>query len=105
MNASGKRSLELRCHHKLCVANTCSSKRSHVTQFRAEFPQRNTDHSLVASTVKLRHKKMYLSKRIRQPKIDTGKALDPNENQKFIDLREETLNGDHRLNAGDTWND
>ena len=136
MNENGQRLLELCCYHKLCVTNTYfQNKACHKVSWRHPRSKHwhqldmiitkrdslnnvcntrsyhsadcNTDHSLIATKVKLKPKKFHHSKRRGQPRINISKTAYPEKNQEFNEQLEETLNTAHRnaeRNAQDSWN-
>ena len=136
MNENGQRLLELCCYRKLCVTNTYfQNKACHKVSWRHPRSKHwhqldmiitkrdslnnvcntrsyqsadcNTDHSLIATKVKLKPKKFHHSKRKGQPRINISKTAYPEKNQEFNEQLEETLNTAHRnaeRNAEDSWN-
>ena len=66
----------------------------------------DTDHSLVASNVRLRPKKIHHSKTKGRPRIDTSGANNPSKTQTFADTLQEkisTRSADHPSDADTTW--
>ena len=136
MNENGQRLLELCCYRKLCVTNTYfQNKACHRVSWRHPRSKHwhqldmiitkrdslnnvcntrsyqsadcDTDHSLIATKVKLKPKKFHHSKRKGQPRINISKTAYPEKNQEFNEQLEETLNTAHRnaeRNAEDSWN-
>ena len=136
MNENGQRLLELCCYRKLCVTNTYfQNKACHKVSWRhprskhwhqldmiitkrdslnnvcnTRFYQSadcDTDHSLIATKVKLKPKKFYHSKRKGQPRINISKTAYPEKNQEFNERLGETLNtaqGNAEQSAEDSWN-
>lgn len=133
MNENGQRLLELCCYHNLCVTNTFfQNKACHKTSWRHPRSKHwhqldliitrkdslnsvcntrvyhsadcDTDHSLVASKVKLKPKKFHYKKQKGQPQINTCKTAYADKNQEFIKRLEETLAKREGLNAEDQWN-
>lgn len=117
---NGQRLLEFCCYHNLCVTNTFQNKACHKVSWR--HPRSNhwldlvitrrdslnsicntrayqsadcdTDHSLSASKVKLKPKKLNHSKTKCQWRINICKTTYPEKNQEFIERLEETLTSD-----------
>ena len=134
MNENGQRLLELCCIHGLCITNSFECKelqkvswrhpRSRhwhqldlVNTRRAELSSVlhtrsyhsadcDTDHSLVASKVRLRPKKIHHSKTKGRPRINTSGANDPSKTKTFADTLQEkisTHSADHPSDADTTW--
>ena len=135
-NENGQRLLELCCYRKLCVTNTYfQNKACHKVSWRhprskhwhqldmiitkrdslnnvcntrsCQSADCDTDHSLMATKVKLKPKKFHNSKRKGQPRINISKTAYPEKNQEFNEQLEETLDTAHRnaeRNAEDSWN-
>ena len=107
MNENGQRLLELCCYHNLCITNTFfQNKAYHKVSWRhrrlkhwhqLDLTRRDsiniicntrsyhsadcdTDHSLIASKVKIRPKKFYHSKHKGQPRINVRKTAYPDKN-------------------------
>jgi len=132
MNENGQRLLELCCYHNLCVTNTFfQNKAIHKASWRHPRSQHwhqldlvithrtslnsvcntrayhsadcDTDHSLVASRIKLRPKKLYHTKKKGQPRIDVSKTMLLDKNQKFLKRLEETLCNTQLQDAEHRW--
>ena len=124
MNENGQRLLELCCYRKLCVTNTYfQNKACHKVSWRHPRSKHwhqldmiitkrdslnnvcnirsfhsadcNTDHSLIATKLKLKPKMFHHSKRIGQPRINTSKTAYPEKNREFNRHLDETLNTSH----------
>ena len=136
MNENGQRLLELCCYRKLCVTNTYfQNKACHKVSWRHPRSKHwhqldmiitkrdslnnvcntrsyqsadcDTDHSLIATKVKLKPKRFYHSKRKGQPRINISKTAYPEKNQEFNERLGETLNtaqGNAEQSAEDSWN-
>ena len=133
LNENGQRPLEFCCFHKLCVTNTYfQNKDRRKASWR--YPRSNhwhqldlvttkaysinnvcntrayhsancdTDHSLVASWVKVTSKRLHSVKEKCQPSINTNQTLDPEKNALFIQCLGETLISDPSQSAVDRWN-
>ena len=135
MNENGQRLLELCCIHGLCITNSffeCKELQKvswrhpcsrHWHQLDLVITRRadlssvlhtrsyhsadcDTDHSLVASKVRLRPKKIHHSKTKGRPRINTSGANDPSKTQTFADTLQEkisTRSADHPSDADTTW--
>ena len=132
MNDNGQRLLELCCFHKLCVTNTFfQNKACHKVSWRHPRSRHwhqldlvitrrdslnnvcntrtyhsadcNTDHSLIASAVKTRPKKLHHSKQQGQPRINIGKTMNSGKNQEFAERLKEILASSHEQNAIEKW--
>ena len=136
MNENGQRLLELCCYRNLCVTNTYfQNKACHKVSWRHPRSKHwhqldmiitkrdslnsvcntrsyhsadcDTDHSLIATKVKLKPKKFHHSKRKGQPRLNTSKTAYPNKNQEFNERLEDSLNTVHSIaeqSAEDSWN-
>ena len=133
LNENGQRLLEFCCFHDLCVIITnFQNKDRHVASWR--HPRSNhwhqldlvitradsinnvcntrayhsadcdTDHSLVASWVKVAPKRLHHTKKKCQPRINTNQTLDPEKNVLFIHRIGETLISNPSQSAVDRWN-
>ena len=127
MNDDGQRLLELCCYHNLCVTNTFFQNKAchkvsrrhprskHWHQLHLVITRRDslsnfgntrsyhsancsTDHSLIASIVKLTPKKIYHSK---QKGINTSKAAYSDKIQEFAERLEESLMYHHEQSVDD----
>ncbi|CAH1277284.1 CYP3A43, partial [Branchiostoma lanceolatum] len=132
MNDNGQRLLELCCYHNLCVTNTFfQNKAIHKASWRHPRSQRwhqldlvitrrtslnsvcntrsyhsadcDTDHSLVASRITIRPKRLHHTKKKGQPRIDVSKTSLPNNNQKLLERLEESLNISQTQDAEHMW--
>ena len=133
LNENGHRLLEFSCFHNLCVTNTyfqnkdrrkaswthprsnhlhqqdlvitradsinnvCNTKAYHTADC-------DTDHSLVASWVKVAPKRLDCAEKKCQPRINTNQNVDPENNALFIQRLWETLISDPSQSAVDRWN-
>ena len=133
MNENGQRLLELCCYHRLCVTNTYfKNKTCHKTSWRHPRSKHwhqldliitrkeslnnvhntrayhsadcDTDHSLIASRVKLRPKKLYHSKKKVQSKINTCMTAFADKNLKFNQQLTDALSNNVSEKADDCWN-
>ena len=120
LNENGQRLVELCSYHDLCITNTFfSTKPHHRVSWRhprsrhwhqldlaiTRRPSLNcvlvtrgyhsadcdTDHSLVASKVRLQPKRIHGSKQKGRPRINTAKTAPPDMCEKFADSIEEAL--------------
>ena len=120
MNYNSQRLLELCCYHNLCVTNAFfQNKTCHKVSWRYPMSKHwhqldlvitwrdslnnvcntrsyhsadcNTDHSLIASRVKLTPKRIYHSKQKGQPRINTCNTAYPGKIQEFAERLEESL--------------
>lgn len=132
MNEKGQRLLELCCHHSLCVSNTffntkpqhrvswrhprskhwhqldliltrCSSLSSIKITRSYQGTDRGTDHFFVCSRVKLRTKKLYGTKKVGRPRIDTSKTCQQGKVEEFARALEESFPGPCDANACVRW--
>ena len=133
MNDNGQRLLELCCYHNLCITNTFfQNKACHKVSWRHPRSKHwhqldlvvtrrdsinsvcntrayhsadcDTDHSLIASKVKLKPKKLHHTKQKGQPRINISKTAYSQKNDEFIVRLEETLTDRQEENAEDRWN-
>ena len=130
MNENGQRLLEFCSFHGLCVTNTFfQNKTCHKVSWRHPRSKHwhqldliltrrrsinnvcntrafhsadcDTDHSMIAAIVKLKPKKVYRSKRIGQPKIDTCQTAYRAKNDEFIERLNMAMQneGEHEAHA------
>ena len=133
LNENGHRLLEFCCFHNLCVTNTYFQNKdrrkaswthprsNHLHQLdlvitRADSINNvcntkayhsadcDTDHSLVASWVKVAPKRLDCAEKKCQPRINTNQNVDPENNALFIQRLWETLISDPSQSAVDRWN-
>ena len=133
LNENGQRLPEFCCFHNLCVTNTYFQNKdrrkaswrhprsnhwhqldlvitradsiNNVCNTRAyHSADCDTDHSLVASWVKVTPKRLHCAKKKCQPRINTNQTLDPEKNALFIQRLGETLISDPSQSAVDRWN-
>ena len=121
INEHGQRLLELCCYHNLCVTNTYFQNKvchkaswrrprsNHWHQWDLVITRRDslnsvgntrdtdTNHSLIASKVKLKPKKLHHSKTKCQSGINICKTSYPKQNQEFIEKPEESLSTDQTV--------
>ena len=133
LNENVQRLLEFCCFHNLCVTNTYfQNKDRRKSSWR--HPRSNhwhqldlvitradsinsvcntrayhsadcdTDHSLVASWVKLTPKRLHCAKKKCQPRINTNQTQNPEKNALFIHCLGETLISNPSQSAVDRWN-
>ena len=79
------------------INNVCNPRAYHSADC-------DTDHSLVASWVKVTSKRLHCAKKKCQPRINTNQTLDPEKNALFIQRLGETLISDPSQSAVDRWN-
>ncbi|XP_047490320.1 uncharacterized protein LOC125039959 [Penaeus chinensis] len=119
INDNGQRLLELCCYHGLCITNTFPCKEIHQVSWRhsrsRHWQQLNlvltrrkdlasvlltrtyhcadcdTDHSLVASKVRIAPRKIHHSKESGRPRVNTCNARNPLKMQGFLNLLNVTL--------------
>ena len=131
LNENGQRLLEFCCFHNLYVTNTYfQNKDSHKASWRRPRSNHwhhldlvitradsinvcntrayhsvdcNTDHSLMASWVKVTPKRVHHAKKC-QPRINTNQALDPEKNASFVQRLGETRISQPPQSAVDRWN-
>ena len=133
LNENGQRLLELCSYHQLCVTNTFfATKPCHRASWRHPRSKHwhqldliitrkahlnrvlntrsfhsadcNTDHSLVASTVRLRPKRIHRSKQKARPRINTAKVSIPSLRERFASAIDEILKDCPADNATTKWN-
>ena len=133
LNENGQRLLELCSYHQLCVTNTFfATKPCHRASWRHPRSKHwhqldlvitrkshlnrvlntrsfhsadcNTDHSLVASMIRLRPKRIHRSKQKACPRINTAKVSIPSLRERFASAIDESLKDCPSDDATTKWN-